>query len=337
MVTNGTCLWHKPEINLISLVVVSLFNALISIPIETTMDFITQSVLLAPTLNEVKTDMEETRRQLEIFERNRTASAPLDLDGIREDEDPHAFHVSSITGDQFHRHRRAAALVLHTSTLASSQQEQIPSSGAATESATAADAAESPTNDASKAEREKILRSLSRHAAGLGEEERAQLQSRWPSLENCNTDPKWGLVESELANVIEESTKSIERMKSLSEASRGEMLLQLFVLDLIGRKSRQGKIFSNQIEGKSAIVVTWGVKSLVVAGIILMNLYFVLTCMLYGRAHGKSLIDSSSMCLRDYIIQLCRWLDYNWQFRWLMIGVVNITLDVFITKGIHWF
>ena len=85
-------------------------------------------------------------------------------------------------------------------------------------------------------------------------------------------------------------------MKSLSKGSRGEMLLQLFVLDLIGRKSRQGKIFSNQIEGKSTFVVTWGAKSLLVAGIILMNLYFVLTCMLYGRAHGKSSNDGNIMC-----------------------------------------
>ena len=283
-VSPGSCVWQNPQFQLASVVVVTLFNAIISTPIKTCMQVLAEKVLLAPTVDEFKTVTEEMKKRMDIFEHNRSSSVPLDMNGVKEEsENLKPFQVSSKINTPFHRQRRAAALVVR----ATSRSELPPEPSTADVAAyLAGDAGKDDPND-SKGEAKKVVQQLCDYAAGLGEEERIRLQSRWPSLENSNDDPKRGLVESELANVIEESTKSIERMKSLSMASRGEMLLQLFVLDLIGRKSRQGKIFSNQLDGKNVMLVTWGAKGITVAAIILMNLYFALTCMLYGREHGK--------------------------------------------------
>ena len=97
-------------------------------------------------------------------------------------------------------------------------------------------------------------------------------------------------LEEELQEVIKASEEWKKSLKDTPPATRGIRLLQLFVQDLIGRKSRQAKVFGNQLEEQhleEKRVMSLGAKALAMTAIILMNLYFIFSCMLYGRRNGN--------------------------------------------------
>ena len=68
----------------------------------------------------------------------------------------------------------------------------------------------------------------------------------------------------------------------------GVHLLDLFVVDLIGRGSRKAKVFMNQSNSfRVHRVVTMGLKGLVLSIVVITNLYFIFSCMLYAKDKGK--------------------------------------------------
>lgn len=114
----------------------------------------------------------------------------------------------------------------------------------------------------------------------------------------------------EMQSILEKTRKQIQVLMEFPERHRGLRILQLFVLDLIGRDSRQAKIFENQLENfESELLVTWGVKCLCASALIVLNLFLIFTCMLYGRRQGMV-----------------------WQRGWLIASMVNLLLDITVKQ-----
>ena len=98
----------------------------------------------------------------------------------------------------------------------------------------------------------------------------------------------------------------------------GVKILQLFVLDLIGRSSRRAKIFELQSTAfKKKTVVTVGVKCVAISLLVLLNIYFIFSCMLYGRDKGTTWQQGWVIASMGYL------------FIDVMIRQVNIALVVF--------
>ena len=58
----------------------------------------------------------------------------------------------------------------------------------------------------------------------------------------------------------------------------------------MGRQSRQARVFVNHLEEQQLedkLVMSLGVKALAFSMIVLLNLFFIFTCMLYGRSNGR--------------------------------------------------
>ena len=123
------------------------------------------------------------------------------------------------------------------------------------------------------------------HSSWLLGRKHQDFLSHWPIY----SDIAMAAVEEELKTVVKVSLEWKETLKCAPSASAGIRLLQLFVQDLIGRKSRQALVFVNHLEEQQLeekMVMSLGAKALAFAAIIIMNLYFIFSCMLYGRNNG---------------------------------------------------
>jgi hypothetical protein len=93
-----------------------------------------------------------------------------------------------------------------------------------------------------------------------------------------------------------------------TDAMIGVRILELFVLDLMGRHSNQARLFANQ---RSAVQIKFAtsmwVKGLALAVLLGLDVYFVLMCVLYGDLKGKT-----------------------WQLNWMISSFVYVMVDVFI-------
>lgn len=70
-------------------------------------------------------------------------------------------------------------------------------------------------------------------------------------------------------------------------------LLDLFVTDLIGRDSKKARVFMNQSQSfRQERVVTMGLKSLLLAAIIVANLFFIFCCILFANSKGDLLANN---------------------------------------------
>ena len=84
----------------------------------------------------------------------------------------------------------------------------------------------------------------------------------------------------------------------------GVHLLDLFVVDLIGRGSAKAKVFMNQSDSfRESRVVTLGLKGLLSSTVISINIFFIFSCMLYAKDKGKCCLCCCSLyCWRSGIL-----------------------------------
>jgi hypothetical protein len=117
-----------------------------------------------------------------------------------------------------------------------------------------------------------------------------------------------GKLQTELDAVVREAKDVILRFENKPPRVIGIQILQLFVLDLLGRHSREAQIFANQRAAvKSKRVVGWYSKSLCIASLVAVNGYFVFMCMLYAESKGR-----------------------EWQVNWSITCMIYLLVDIFI-------
>lgn len=188
---------------------------------------------------------------------------------------------------------------------------------------------------------EVLLQVLSQHASTLTSRDRQRFQGQWPTLirnvdsgvTTAETGPSPSSVTSlyspssfefsedaqhdvfmavadELKAVDNEAESWIEELMDKPSSVVGVQILQLFVLDLMGRSSDKAKVFRNQLASfEHRLVVSWGVKCLALSVLILMNMFFIFVCMLYGNDKGV-----------------------EWQMGWLYASIINILVDITIRQ-----
>jgi hypothetical protein len=112
----------------------------------------------------------------------------------------------------------------------------------------------------------------------------------------------------EMQQVNAEASKLIKQLKLLPSALVGVKILELFVLDLLGRDSRQAKIFARQRSAlHERILTSVYVKICVICLLVGLDAYFIFMCLLYGDIKGR-----------------------EWQVNWAISCGVYILVDIFI-------
>ena len=118
------------------------------------------------------------------------------------------------------------------------------------------------------------------------------------------------ILDDELHDVKALADYWAEELKGKPSVYTGVKVLELFVMDLIGRHSHEADIFSNQVNPfTDTVVVPWGLKCLAMSVLLMVNGYFIFSCMLYGKSQGLV-----------------------WQRGWLIGSLVNLLLDIFIKQ-----
>jgi hypothetical protein len=116
------------------------------------------------------------------------------------------------------------------------------------------------------------------------------------------------LLAEEIDLVRSEAQKSITRLRKLPDTMIGVQILEMFVLDLMGRHSSQAKLFANQRTAISTKIVTsvW-LKGFAVAFLVVLNAYFIIMCVSYGQLKGR-----------------------KWQLNWMFSCLAYLFVDIFI-------
>ena len=133
-----------------------------------------------------------------------------------------------------------------------------------------------------------LITDLSYHSNFLVGRKRKDFKAKWP----IDNKQAMAALDDEFKEVGKATMKWKQTLKQTPPATRGIRLLQLFVQDLIGRKSRQARVFVNHLEKQQLeekMVMNLGAKALAFTVILLLNGYFIFSCMLYGREKGISI------------------------------------------------
>lgn len=137
-------------------------------------------------------------------------------------------------------------------------------------------------------------------------------ENQWTGLvdEGSVNETALAAVKLELEDVNAQANKLVAEFKNAPPSVTGVRILELFAKDLVGRDTKNAKIFENQAEVvQNEFIVTWGVKCVALSILLLINLYFIFACMLYGKEKGV-----------------------KWQQGWLIASVINLILDIFIRQ-----
>lgn len=307
-----SCVWIKPVFSVRVLIIVSLLVALLSGPLYMLSDKLVD-VLLSPTQADIDAQHSKVAEQ-----RN---SAVVKIDMITDD--------SAVTAQKLKP--RGQASMLHVTTELSTALAQKHDSAAllfdklshcSTVSSVASD-----RFDTLEQLRSAVLQYasclptvqeqkcfLSHWAVWVVRTDRhsdenddhANVDSLIDSFKSVNLDS----LASELDHAIAKADFYISKLTQDPPSHQGVELLQLFMDDLIGRDSRAAQVLHNHVQCfESQFVVTWGLKCLTVSVLIVLNMYAILLCLLYGRKQG-----------------------HMWQRGWLYASIVNLLLDVCVKQ-----
>jgi hypothetical protein len=122
------------------------------------------------------------------------------------------------------------------------------------------------------------------------------------------------LMSAELKTVQKEVKTWQEHLNDKDTEYISIKLLELFVLDLLGRDSYRARLISHQFNNVRVMrgfrIPHWGYKALAMAVLLILDAYFIFTCILYGKEKG-----------------------YQWQFGWLIACAVNLVVDIFVQQA----
>jgi hypothetical protein len=103
---------------------------------------------------------------------------------------------------------------------------------------------------------------------------------------------------------------ALASINKLPRSMSGAELMKLFFMDMMGNSTIQARILKATVsEGvlTKKRVVTWGMKCSVIAGLVIVNLFFVYSCLLYAADR-----------------------DLGWQYAWLWNAMINIAVELIL-------
>jgi hypothetical protein len=103
-------------------------------------------------------------------------------------------------------------------------------------------------------------------------------------------------------------TRTLTALKQMPRSMCGAELMKLFFVDMIGTTSTSSKILASNVSDSvlnKKRVVTWGMKCSVIAGLIVVNLFFIYTCLLYAANRSR-----------------------GWQVSWVVNAVINVAIEM---------
>jgi hypothetical protein len=113
-------------------------------------------------------------------------------------------------------------------------------------------------------------------------------------------------IHGEIDKVLKETISAEQRISRLPNVFRGPELLRIFILDLIGRHSNEGKIIKMKMyESSGKRVVSFGLKCLTVSVLFVLNLFMIFSILLYGLDKGQ-----------------------DWQQSWMVTAVANVVIEI---------
>jgi hypothetical protein len=293
------CSWKQPAFHPFALIVITVLVVLISAPLNIMISAIFKHVLLAPTKDEMRArlDLIRERRRSAVLLVQQRAALQQSANGVNERKKT-LFIRTKILDVQ-----------LETSCIAAQKSTKgYLEAAAANPKAVNNDALESICTELATFEKTS--------AASLDDPSKQRFQAQWGDLLKTGytddpADEKMSRLYCELQNTNEEAERMIEKLKNMTPVMRGVQILELFVADIMGRDSHEARIFLQQMEANlhNTMVITWGVKCMTISIVIIVNLYFVFTCMLYGRVNG-----------------------HDWQVGWILSCMVNFLMDAFIKQ-----
>jgi hypothetical protein len=316
------CKWQRPHIELYSAVIVSMVVLLISVPVSLLVSWLCESILLAPTIHDVEhqaSDM-RVRRASAVQKLDSRAVNPPALNPFLATKGKSA-SLKTLFGkvSEMDTNMQRATFLAHR---LSNQTSGLMSNG---DHGRPKRQLDKGTDDyylsyhnfidalqSFYRRKEEELSRLPPSTAKLSASELRQLklmeefEAVWiPVLYDSHNNAK-----KELESVLTFAKGWINKLQGLPQEQIGVQILELFVRDCLGQHSREATIFSQKIHPlRDKYVLAWGIKCFVFSCLILLNLYFIFACMLYGHDKG-----------------------FHWQKGWLYACCVNFLIEIFINS-----
>jgi len=160
---------------------------------------------------------------------------------------------------------------------------------------------------------EKLLNLINRQRLLLNREEQNEYDENWginPVGELMNHS---GII-TEINNVFYKSNEITTYLKNSTNYDRGVEIIYLFILDLLGRKTPEAKIFDKKFneEHQRYSVVTNTSKRRSIVLIVCLNTFFIYYTFLHALLKG-----------------------INWQNQFLYSSLVQLTIEIFLFETIE--
>ena len=263
------CVWRRPTIELLTMIEISMLVNIAAIPVYLIIGHLVNTVLLAPTTEEVMQQLNivRSRRKSAVLLANSQQQEAL-VTATNTQARPKLFKTfSSVNQGVLARQQTTRQSMLQTAVFGNLNPVM------------AEDGSHFDSVD-------NLMVDLVTHNSMLVGRKREKFLSCWP-YNNAQTE---AALKEELREVKEAAEEWKEKLKTTPPAVVGIRLLRLFVEDMMGRQSRQARVFVNHLEQQQLedkLVMSLGVKALAFSMIVLLNLFFIFTCMLYGRSNGR--------------------------------------------------
>jgi ribosomal protein L14 len=312
------CSWQEPKFDVTTLIVITTIVIAFSGPINAFVSAVINRVIMSPS-----EDMASAKRSL-LQHRAHVDSAVLNDTCLSRANSPrsHAILPSSLTdvlytqeGHLLDKLTDVDDTLIHfcmdEQRLRKRFETLVPSGRSSTPEASRSDADVSAEqgprvfDDVSN-----LISELQEKCCSLDDCEKTAVIAHWPQLFGATADAEYASIQlaDEVYRVRREASEVTKELATMPQAIIGVKVLELLVLDLMGRDSRQAKIFINQRPAVTEKLITkaW-LKVLAILFLLGLNICFVLLSMLYGSLKGR-----------------------NWQFNWMVTCIVYICSDVFI-------
>ena len=322
------CEWRRPTIHPATVIIYSMLVTAVATPIYLVIAYLIDSVLLAPTAEEVMQQLHYVlpirKSAIRVANHQQEAQSTMQCSGQQANMPPRPklFRTFSKVDECVLKRQQTMRHSMQQSAFFDSFN------------------AETLKHDNHFDSLHNLKTELGIHSSWLLGRKHQDFLSHWPIY----SDIAMAAVQEELETVVKVSQEWKETLKRAPPASTGIRLLQLFVQDLIGRKSRQARVFVNHLEEQQLeekMVMSLGAKALAFAAIILMNLYFIFSCMLYGRNNGwyrcslfltvfHFISSIQFQCVPSYSIGI------KWQHAWLFGSLFSTAVDCCISQGLQY-
>jgi hypothetical protein len=309
----GSCAWQSPSFNAYSAVVISVVVLVVAVPIQLLLGQIFKRVLMAPKVGDVEANKASIR--------SRRSSAILMIN----DQDKVANIVKSTKTKTTKVFSAVSEMdgSIRKYTVAANQMGYRRFKKSDPHSARTATRDDYRSIDRFLAELRQFdprKRNLDSVYSGHNAQRRRgrvidEFGAAWGTLlDEPDTDsaPVHTAVRHELSAVVKEADDLVAKLKAQPSEQVGVQILELFVRDCLGQHTREATIFSQKVYPlRERVVVTWGIKCFTFSCLLILNVYFIFACMLYGRDKGQ-----------------------RWQRGWLYTCLVNLFVDICINQVI---